>query len=102
MRKLVKQPPSQRSLTNGMPHRSDSRSTASPACRLVPTNRIRLPPRGHLRQVLPGPQQAADRLADVDDVDQVLAGVDVGRHLGIPAARPMPEMNSRLDQFLDQ
>ena len=43
VRKLVKQPPSHRSLTKGMPHRAASVATVSLACRLVPTNST-LPP----------------------------------------------------------
>ena len=55
---------------------------------------------GHLLQILPRPQQAANRLADVDDVDQIAPGVDVRPHLGVPAARPMAKMNPRFDQVL--
>ena len=95
-------PPSQRSLTKGMPQRSDSRSIVSPACRFVPTNSTRLPAGGDLLEILLGPQQAANGLADVDDVDQVLAGVDVGPHFGVPAAGPMAEMDPRFDQLLHQ
>src|SRR4029079_18994082 len=43
VRKLVSVPPSQRSLTYGIPQRSASRAIASPACRFVPTNSTRLP-----------------------------------------------------------
>ena len=57
---------------------------------------------GDLLQILLGPQQPANRFADVDDVDQILAGVDVRPHLGVPAARPMAEMNPGFDQLLDQ
>ena len=53
-------------------------------------------------QVLSGPQQAADRLADVDDVDQVAAAVDVRPHLGVPAAGPMAEMDPCFDQVFYQ
>ena len=55
---------------------------------------------GDLLQILARPQQAANRLADVDDVDQVAAGVDVRPHLGVPAAGAMAKMNPRLDQVL--
>ena len=102
VRKLVSVPPSQRSLTKGMPQRSACCSIVSEACRLVPTNRIRLPPAGHPLQILPGPQQAADRLAHVDDVDQVAAGVDIRPHLGVPAAGAMAEMDPRFDQVFYQ
>ena len=64
----------------------------------MPTNSTRLPLGGHALQVLARPQQAADRLADVDDVDQVAAGVDVGPHLGVPAAGPMAEMDPGFNQ----
>ena len=57
---------------------------------------------GDLLEILLRPQQAANRLADVDDVDQIAAGVDVRPHLGIPAAGPMAEMDPRFNQFLDQ
>ena len=55
---------------------------------------------GHLLQVAPRPQQAADRLADVDDVDEIAAGVDVRPHLRVPTAGPMAEMDPGLDQVL--
>ena len=55
---------------------------------------------GDLLEILLGPQQAANRLADVDDVDQVLPGVDIRPHLGIPAAGPMAEVDPRFDQLL--
>ena len=57
-----------------MPQRSASRWIVSRAWRLVPTNRIRLPCEATSRQVLLGPQQTADRFADVDDVDQIAGG----------------------------
>ena len=102
VRKLVSVPPSQRSLTKGMPQRRPCCSIVSEACRFVPTNSTRLPPAATLLQILPGPQQAADRLADVDDVDQIAAGVDVRPHLGVPAAGAMAEMDPRFDQVLNQ
>ena len=43
VRKLVSVPPSQRSLTYGMPQRPASFATASAPCRFVPTNSTRLP-----------------------------------------------------------
>ena len=43
VRKLVSVPPSQRSLTKGMPQRRACCSIVSEACRLVPTNSTRLP-----------------------------------------------------------
>ena len=57
---------------------------------------------GDLFEILAGPEQAADRLADVDDVDQVAAAVDVGPHLRVPAAGPVAEMDACFDQFLGQ
>ena len=54
--------------------------------------------RSELGQVLLGPQQTANCLADVDNVDEVAAGVNVRPHLRIPATRPVPEMDTCLDQ----
>ena len=44
VRKLVSVPPSQRSVTYGMPLRWHSSTMVSAACRLVPTKRISPPP----------------------------------------------------------
>jgi hypothetical protein len=49
-----------------------------------------------------GPQETADRLADVNDVNAVFPGVDVRRHLRIPTAGAMPEMHARLNQLVHQ
>ena len=57
---------------------------------------------GDLLEILAGPEQTADRLADVDDVDEVLAAVDVGPHLRVPAAGAVAEMHAGFDQFLGQ
>ncbi len=40
--------------------------------------------------------------ANVNDVNLVLAGIDIRCHLGIPETGTMPKMHSRTDQFLDQ
>ena len=55
---------------------------------------------GHLGEVAVGPQQAANGLAQVDDVDEIALAVDVRPHLGVPTAGPMPEMDAGLDQVL--
>src|SRR5262249_44798051 len=55
---------------------------------------------GQLGQVAVGPQEAADRLTQVDDVDEVALAVDERPHLGVPAAGPVPEMDTGLDQVL--
>jgi hypothetical protein len=54
-----------------------------------------------LRQKVGGSNEALDRLADIDDVNEIPLPKDVGLHLGVPAADPMPEMNARLDQVLN-
>ncbi len=102
VRKLVSVPPSQRSLTNGMPQRRASRPMASAACRFVPTNSTRLPCEAICVQVLLGPQQAADRFADVDDVNQILAGVNIRPHLRVPAAGAVAEVDAGFDQFFNE
>ena len=52
----------------------------------------------HPLQVLPRPQDTPHGLAHVDDVNQIPPGIDVGPHLGVPAAGPVSEMYSRFDQ----
>ena len=58
--------------------------------------------RGDLGQVLLGPQQTANGFADVDDVNPVLLGIDIGCHLGIPPAGPVAEVDARFNQFFDE
>ena len=58
--------------------------------------------RRDLLEILLGAQQPADRLADVDDMDQILPRIDVRPHLGVPTAGPMAEVNPRFDQLLDE
>ena len=67
-------------------------------CRRTAT---RLPLAGDLGEVAVRPQQAADGLAQVDDVDQVALAVDVRPHLRVPAAGAMPEVDAGLDKVLD-
>jgi len=57
---------------------------------------------GHVREELFGAQDALHGFADVDDVDQIALTEDVGLHLGIPPARTMAEVDSRIDQVLYQ
>ena len=47
-------------------------------------------------------QHALHGLADVDDVDLVLAAVDVRRHLRIPVGAALPEVDSGFDEFVDE
>src|SRR5262249_17254876 len=56
---------------------------------------------GHLGQVAVRPQQAADGLAKVDDVDQIALAVDVRPHLGVPPAGTVSEVDAGLDQVLN-
>ena len=60
------------------------------------------PARSDLREILLRSEQAANRFADVDDVDQIAAGVNVRPHLGVPAARAVTEMDTRLDELFDE
>jgi len=41
-----------------------------------------------------------DRLFEVDDMNPFPFGEDVACHLRIPLARSMPEVHTRLEQFL--
>jgi hypothetical protein len=52
---------------------------------------------GDLSEVLFSPQETADRLADVNNVDQIAASIDIWPHFGVPTARSMAEMDSRLN-----
>ena len=45
---------------------------------------------------------ASRELICIDDVDLVADAVEVRRHLGVPTAPALAEMDSRLDQVLDQ
>ena len=49
-----------------------------------------------------GEQETFDGLLDVDDVDPVALAVDVGTHLGVPAAGALAEVDAGLDQILNQ
>lgn len=48
------------------------------------------------------PEQSLDGLLDVDDVDHVALAMDVGFHFGVPSGDPMAEMNTCIDERLDQ
>ena len=50
------------------------------------------------RQELVGPQQAAHRFAQIDDMNEIALAVNIRPHLRIPAAGAMAEMNAGLDQ----
>ena len=102
VRKLVSVPPSQRSLTKGMPQRRALLLDGLGRLPLGAHEQHQAALGGHLLQILSRPQQAADRFADVDDVDQVPPAVDVRPHLGVPAAGPVAEMNPGFDQVLDK
>jgi len=100
VRKLVSVPPSQRSLTKGMPQRRPAaRSSPRPAA--CPHEQHRLPPMPPAASAS-APAECSNRLPHVDNVDQIPPGVDVGPHLGIPAAGPVSEMHSRFNQVLHQ
>ena len=47
-----------------------------------------------LGDILAGSQQSADGFADIDDMELVLASVDIGGHFRIPAACTVTEMDS--------
>ncbi len=101
MRKLVSVPPSQRSVTQCMPHRCACFSTAGRACvwcrqttRPVPGTR---PVRG---TSWPATGLSASR--DIDDVDEIALAEDKGPHLRVPPAKPGAEMNARINQLADQ
>ena len=81
MRKLVSVPPSQRSLTNGMPQRWRFAADGVGRLPLRADEQHQAAVRRDLREILLRPQQAADRFADVDDVNEILAGVNVRPHL---------------------
>src|SRR5690606_22051428 len=57
---------------------------------------------GDLGQVLLGPQETANRFADVDDVDQLVATVDVRPHFRVPAAGTMAKVGTRLNELFDE
>src|SRR6185295_10834220 len=49
-----------------------------------------------------GGDDALERFAHIDDVDEVAAVVDVGLHLGVPAAGTVAEVDARVDEVLDE
>jgi hypothetical protein len=56
---------------------------------------------GDLLEVFPGPQESPDGLFDVDDMDQISAAINVRPHLGIPPAGTMTEMDSGIQNVLN-
>jgi hypothetical protein len=54
----------------------------------------------HLREEVARAHETLDRLADVDDVDQVALAEDERLHLRMPTADPVPEVDSCLDEAL--
>ena len=60
----------------------------------------RPPARGHASHEIPGVVEKPHRFLQVDDVDAVAGGEDVGLHLRIPAAGLMSEVDARLQQLL--
>src|SRR5262249_13742459 len=59
-----------------------------------------LPLTDRLGQEAATPEQAADRFAQVDDMDEIPLAVNVRPHLRVPAAGAMPIMHAGLDQLL--
>jgi hypothetical protein len=51
-------------------------------------------------QVLSGTEQAANGFADIDDMDEVAAGINIRPHLGVPAAGAMAKMDPGFNQVL--
>ena len=99
VRKLVSVPPSQRSVTYGMPVRCAAARTASRAERFVPTKRIFPPSDGDLLQEVRRAHEPLHRLLEVDDVDRVALAVDERLHLRVPPAGAVAEVNAALEQF---
>jgi hypothetical protein len=75
----------------GMPQRSASSFTASRALRLVPRNRM--VPR-HARDEVHRVVEQRNGLLEVDDVDLAAGAEDVRRHLGVPVAGLVAEMDA--------
>jgi hypothetical protein len=57
--------------------------------------------RRHLGEVFLCPQQPADRLLQVDDVNLIAATVNVRPHFGVPPAGPVPEVYPGFENILD-
>ena len=53
----------------------------------------------HLREKPLGTQETFDRLADVDKVNRVPLAEDVRRHLRVPAADAVAEMDTHLNKL---
>ena len=49
----------------------------------------------------PEPRSSADRFADVDNVNEVFAGVNVRPHLRIPPTRTVSVVDTCFHQFLN-
>ena len=96
--KLVRVPPSQRVVTNGMPQRRASVSIASWAWRLVPTKRIGAAVGDEVPREVAGVLEEVDGLLEVQDVDPVALREDVLAHLRVPAACLVPEMHACFQQ----
>ena len=56
---------------------------------------------GNLLSKFFGSQQTAYGFANINNVNRVLATIDVRSHLGVPAAAAVPKMYARFDQFFD-
>ena len=69
---------------------------ASCACFLVPTNSRDWPLSDRCAHEVVGLLQLLDGLLQVDDIDAVALRVDVGSHLGVPAAGLMTEVDACL------
>ena len=58
--------------------------------------------RGDAGDELLGEEQTLDGLLDVDDVDAAPHAVDVRRHLGVPVAPALAEVDARFNEFLNE
>ena len=98
--KFVSIPPSQRVLTKCWPERAAASAIDSCACFFVPTKRIAVATTHRLADELERIVEPGDGLGQVDDVDPVALGEDVGPHLRVPAPGLMPEVDARFEQLL--
>ena len=55
---------------------------------------------GDLLEILSAAKQPANRLANIDDVNEVFATKDVGPHLWVPAAGAVAKMHTSFNEFL--
>ena len=97
--KLVSMPPSQRWLTYGIPQASAYSATGPWVCFFVPTKRMVPPPATRSRTIGVGGLDAAQRLAQVDEIDPVALTQDVALHLRVPSPRLVAEVDPGLQEL---